>query len=196
MRTRRAVIAFLTVHALLSWLAVLLRIDQFPLSWAPMYSVYTPSKAANYRVVEKDRKKLRTHGWQVRQRDGEVEWINLARLNIPIQGMWRLYYQRTFGQGPPKYKHKNHGAATIDRWLWGLEAGKPFVTVDWERRLLTTLNKTLGRTPSDPSFIISAHATRSVLYFDRQSLELVLRSIEESTIEWNEQWNSDFESWV
>lgn len=193
MRTRRAVMAFLAVHTLLTWLAVLLRVDHFPLSWAPMYSVYVPTESATYTVVEKKKKKLKTHGWLVQRRDGATEWVTRQRLNVPMRSMWRLYYQRTFGQGPPKHEHKNHGDATLDRWLWGLDAGAPFITVDWERRLLTTLNKTLGREPSEPSFIVSAHATRSVMHFERWNLALVSRSTEERTLEWDEQWNSDFE---
>jgi hypothetical protein len=192
MRARRTVVAFLAVHTLLSWLAVLLRIDHFPLSWAPMYSVYTPKESVTYAVVEKGKRKLKTHGWQVRRRDGGTEWVPMNRLNIPMRSMWRLYYERTFGKGPPKYKHKNHAGATFDRWMWELKAGEPFIRVNWERRLLTTLNKTLERMPSDPSFILSAYATRSVMHFDRQRLALVSRSTEERTLEWDERWNSDF----
>jgi phosphatidylserine/phosphatidylglycerophosphate/cardiolipin synthase-like enzyme len=55
-RVRRETVAtLLLVHALVVWLAVPFRIDEFPLTWAPMYAIQPPPDEHESSVVWKDR---------------------------------------------------------------------------------------------------------------------------------------------
>jgi hypothetical protein len=187
------VIALVLAHALITWTAVAFRIDQFPLTWAPMYAAKDPSREPEYRKVFKDREHLEQHGWRGIRRDGGEEWIRRADLNVPRRSMWRLYYQRTWQRPPPKYIHKNGGDRTLDRWIRGLPPGAPIFEADWERRLFVSINETLGRAPQDPGFIERLLAERTQLVFDRDSLELERREQETVELAWSDAWEGDFE---
>ena len=50
--TRSAVVAFLVLHTTVVWSAFALRIDQFPLSWAPMYSKHRGDAAGDDKPLE------------------------------------------------------------------------------------------------------------------------------------------------
>lgn len=52
---RETVATLLLVHALVVWLAVPFRIDEFPLTWAPMYAIQPPPDEHESSVVWKDR---------------------------------------------------------------------------------------------------------------------------------------------
>jgi hypothetical protein len=176
-----------------TWAAALARVDQFPLSWAPMYSVYRYRGTDTLAIVHKDKAFLREHGWLARRRDGGEEWVPLRRLNIPMRSFWRIYYERSFGSGSMNFKHANADAGAFDRWLWRLEPGERTWGVDWSRRLLGSVNHTLGRKPQDPDFIVSLTASRETLRFERSTLRLVSRKRREVELVWNDAWRGDFE---
>ena len=191
--SRRTITWILAVHLVLCWVAVILRIDRFPLTWAPMYSVYE-SRAADseYKTTHKDRKALEKKGWRATHRDGTKSWVPRSKINVQKRSMWRLYYQRTRGKQAPKHKHLNHDAGTIDRWLWGLEPGEPFEDVDWRRRLLESVNKTLGHHPDDPKFIVELVAKTEQYVFDANTYEYLETRGRTLEATWNHDWDGDF----
>jgi hypothetical protein len=190
--TRKNVSLMLAVYFGVLWVSVVLRIDRFPLTWAPMYSVYYSVAGDAYPVVLKDRRRIRARAWRVTRRDGEVEWLSQADINVPRRSMWRLYYERTYQHPPPKYKHMNYDADTIDRRLWGLAPGEPYISIDWQRRLFESINKTLGRQPDDPEFIVRLEAESETMLFDRETLDLIERVPRDILVNWQEHWGEDF----
>lgn len=192
--TRRSVGLLLAVHFAVAWTAVVLRIDRFPLTWAPMYAVYKPKEpSAEIRKLHKGKQVLEEKGWRVEHRDGSASDLPRRAVNVPRRSMWRLYYERTFSRGPPKYKHLNHDAGTIDRWLWGLAPGEKFEDPDWKRRLLVSVNKTLGHEPDDPDFIVRMRAKAERFVFDAETYEQIGTEKKKTSARWKEEWREDFE---
>jgi hypothetical protein len=190
--TRKRISLMLAIYFSVLWTAVILRIDRFPLTWAPMYSVYYPVEGDAYPVILKDRHRIRERGWRATRRDGEVEWLSQNDINVPGRSMWRLYYERTYQYPPPKYKHLNYDAGSIDRWLWGLAPGESFVSIDWQRRLFESINKTLGRQPGDSGFIVVLEAESETMFFDRETLRLTERVPRNILVKWQESWAEGF----
>ena len=190
---KRTVAILLAAHVGVTWLAVPLRIDEFPLTWAPMYSVQTKNQADVWSVVLKDRERLETEGWRALRADGGEERVRRTDLNVPTRSMWRLYFQRTWNQESPRHKHKNAGGATLDRWLLGLPPGAPIYSADWQKRLLMSVNHTLGRAPGESGFIVSLSAERVRMHFDAASLRRTGESRETAVANWRPAWDAEFE---
>ncbi|MGH0037393.1 MAG: hypothetical protein ACQGVK_20390 [Myxococcota bacterium] len=191
--TRRTITWVLAAHLVLCWTAVVLRIDRFPLTWAPMYSVYSSREARDeYKTMHKDRKAVEKRGWKATHADGTTSRVPRAAINVQKRSMWRLYYQRTFGKGPPKIKQLNHDAGTLDRWLWGLGPGDEFESPNWSRRLLTSVNKTLGHAPGDPKFIVRLVARAEWFVFDGQTYEFQGKRPRKAVAKWKDEWAGDF----
>ena len=195
--TRSAVVAFLALHTLVVWLGFALRIDQFPLSWAPLYSTQgqqetAPPDEKPLEVVLQDKKWLRDHGWEVETRAGRRESIPLERVNVPMRSMWRLYYERTFGKSPPKYSQQVAGDPILDEWLHDRAPGLRFRRPDFERRLFASLNKTLARTPDSPDFIVKILAERWRAELDPDDFSERTRSKETAELRFREEWREDW----
>ena len=190
---KRTVAILLAAHVGVTWLAVPLRIDEFPLTWAPMYSVQSKNEAAVWTVVRKDRERLETEGWRALRADGGEERVRRADLNVPTRSMWRLYFERTWQQAPPRHKHKNAGDATLDRWLLGLPPGAPIYSADWEQRLLMSVNHTLGRAPGEPGFIVRLSAERVRMHFAAESMRRIGETHESAVANWRPEWDAEFE---
>jgi hypothetical protein len=180
--SKRAVVTGIALHALIVWAAVPLRIDEFPLTWAPMYAVQPRFEHGVWSVVHKDRARLDREGWRAIRADGGEERVTRGDVNVTVRNMWRLYYERTWLQPPPRYKHKNSGGATLDRWVLGLAPGAPIYRADWERRLLTSVNRTLGRSPGAPDFLVTLAAERTLVRFDSRSLARVGEGVERTEV--------------
>jgi hypothetical protein len=189
--TQRRVAVALGLHTLVVWLAMAFRIDEFPLTWAPMYSVQPQIQHGTWSVVWKDRAYLDREGWRAVRADGREERVRRSDLNVTTRNMWRLYYERTWRQAPPRYKHKNAGGATLDRLALGLPAGAPIYTADWERKLLTSVNRTLARSPGAGDFIVALHAERVRMHFDSRSLRKVGESRESAVVRWRSAWDAE-----
>jgi hypothetical protein len=172
------------------WLAVPFRIDEFPLTWAPMYAIQPPPDEHEWSVVWKDRARPETEGWRAERADGGDERVTRADLNVAKRNMWRLYYERTWCHAPPRYKHKNSGGATLDRLVLGLPPGAPIFQADWERRLLTSVNRTLGRAPDEPGFIVALHAERVVMHFSVATIEKLRETREHASAHWRREWDA------
>lgn len=157
--SRRAVNALLVAHLLLVWGAVLLRVDTFPLTWAPMYSTMEEGEVLDVPVWD------RSGALLAQRRDGGTERISGADLNIPLLSFWRLYYERAY-QLPPNVFH--HGNAPMEWWCYtarDLPQGQALYEADWEQRVLATVNATLGRREGDPDFIVHLEAPATVVHF-------------------------------
>jgi len=194
--TRSAVVAFLALHTTIVWLGFALRIDQFPLSWAPMYSTQgrgtAPPDENPLAVVLQDKQWLRDHGWEVATRAGGRESIPLARANVPMRSMWRLYYERTFGKDPPKYNQQVAGDPILAAWFDEVAPGLRFRRPDFERLLFVSLNKTLGRTPDSPDFIVTIRAERWRAALDPEDFSERSRSKETAELRFREAWREDW----
>ena len=183
--SRRAVNRFLVVYLVVIWTAVLLRIDQFPLTWASMYSVFSPKPHTMVRTVDKEQLK---RGFFVTQRDGTTGWIGVRELNIPKWNMFRLYYQRAFGSGPNTHTQGNANLDRLSRWVRGLQEGEPNFAAEWDWRLFWSLNKTLGREPSDPDFIVRIQASFEQAQYAVPEVRLTRRRTNQADLNWKEEW--------
>lgn len=188
--TKRGVAWLLAAHAALVWLAVPLRIDEFPLTWAPMYAIQPTEAPGQRSVVLRDLVALDREGWLAVRADGGTERVTRTELNVTRRSMWRLYYERTWGKAPPRFKHKNSGGATLDRWLLGLPPGAPIFVGDWQRALLVSVNETLGRAPGAPDFFVTLHAERSVMHFDARTFARLPDTHETVVARWRPEWDA------
>lgn len=181
--TRRTVNALLVAHLLVVWGAVLLRVDLFPLTWAPMYTVLEQRETLD--VPEWDR----TETLRGLRRDGRIESIAGSDLNIPLLSFWRLYYERAFDLPPNVFHHAN---APMEPWCYaarGLPQGQALYQADWERRVLTSVNATLGRRERDPDFIVGLEARARVAHFALGDPETWWRTEEVASLAWDVNWS-------
>jgi hypothetical protein len=187
---KRTITLILVVYLTIIWAAVIFRIDQFPLTWVLMYSVYEPRETISVKVWDKDKDKK---GFNVTYRDGSTGYVSFKDLNIPKPNFRRLYYTAIFETVPPKRKQGNIDQGRINRWIRGLDDDETRFAVDWEWRLFWTLNKTLGHEPSDPKFIIrieADHQNRVYRKKDllRQDVGNVQIDTQRAVIEWRDEW--------
>jgi hypothetical protein len=189
--TRRTVTTILLLYLAVVWTAVLLRIDHFPLTWVPMYSVFKPH--ARLALRAEDAGQVR-RGFRVRHRDGSTGWVGPEQLNISKWTMRRLYYKRAFDKGAPKVDQANQNLSPFLRRLYGLEPGEERYDADWEWRLFWSLNKTLGYEPDDPGFIVRIRAEKTGVFYSVPDLRFVKRKTRKSTIHWKEEWRSRWDA--
>jgi hypothetical protein len=187
--SRRNVNRFLVAWLCVTWGAVLVRADSFPLTWAPMYSAWEPHELTSNRVVE-DAVYMR--GLLVTRRDGTSGYLGASELNIVRNHMYRIYYQRAFGEPPVSYEHGSQSLSGFNRWLRGLEPGEESHPDDTEFRLFRSLNKTFGLTPDDPGFIVRVQASFDVLYRRFDDLSKVTRDHAQADLHWDESWRDRF----
>lgn len=180
---------FLVAWLCVTWGAVLLRVDSFPLTWAPMYSAWEPHELTSNRVVE-DAVYMR--GVEVTRRDGSTGYLGASELNIARNHMYRIYYQRAFGQPAVGYEHASQSLGAFNRWIRGLEEGEESHDPDTEFRLLRSLNKTFDLEPDDPGFIVRVQASFDVLYRRFDDLSKVTRDHAEADVRWDERWRERF----
>jgi hypothetical protein len=190
--SRSTVNRILVVYFIVTWTAVLVRFDHFPLTWVPMYSVYKSSPTISVRVVDKERM---AKGLFVTHRDGSTSYVSKKDLNISKWHFWRLYYKRVFGRAPAKDKYGNRNLSSFNRWLRGLDENESSPSPEWDRRIFRSLNKTLGYEPSDPKFIIRIKASYENRRYFKENLgkseQIVRQAVLEWKEEWGELWNND-----
>ena len=187
---RRTVNIIIVLYLIVVWAAVIFRIDRFPITWVPMYSVYQPSETISTSV--RDKAALRK-GIRVTHRDGSISYVSYKDLNIPKPNFRRLYGSRIFGHDPPKHKQGNTALGPVNRWVRGLDENERNFSVNWEWRMFWTVNKTLQFEPADPKFIIrmeSAYQKRiyrkaDLLQGDTSKVEI---QTNRAVIDWQEQW--------
>lgn len=191
--TKRGVTIFLCAYFALAAAAVVIRFDRFPWTWVPMYSVYQPKEVVT--VPVRDRGDL-IRGLAVVRRDGSTGWVGYDDLNIPWRNWWRIYLNRINMRGPPKYRQARANLSSANRWIRGLDPhAEPVIDpTPWDRRLLTSLNRSLGLTPSDPKFIVAARAERTELTINKRTLELIAEERVAPEIIWNPAWGAEWEA--
>jgi hypothetical protein len=175
---------FLVAWLCVTWGAVVVRCDSFPLTWAPMYSAWEPHELTSNRVVEND---VYMRGLRVTRRDGSTGYLGARELNIVRNHIYRIYYQRAFGQPPVTHKHASKGLSGFNRRLRGAGDGEAH-DPDTEFRLFQSLNKTFGLDPDDPEFVVRVQAGYDVLYRRFDDVSKVWRERAESDLRWDERW--------
>lgn len=183
--SKTAVRRRLAAYFALLWAGMVFRIDQFPLTWAPMYSEYSPDRLIGIRKVDKEEMKK---GFVVTHRDGSQSRIGADELNVPKWNFYRLYYQRAFLSPPVKHRYGNASLDPLNRWVRGLEPGEKIFTADWKRRLFKSIHSTLGHAPDDPRFVVRIEAWFEQLFYDREALVLASRRIRHADLHWNPEW--------
>jgi hypothetical protein len=184
--TRRTVTLVLAAHLVITWAAVVLRLDFFPLTWAPMYSVCDEGEELRARIVDHA---VLEDGILATRRDGRTERVTMDALNMPRWNFWRFVYERAFGDGPNKLNHENADPGAVQRFLVGAGPTGPIHRAHWEWRLLRSTNLTLGRRPDDPSFIVALEASATEAYFLRPDLDR-WRTVEHRVVlRWDDAWS-------
>ena len=192
---KRTITLILVAYLTVIWVAVIFRIDYFPLTWVPMYSGYKPRETISVKVFDKDKEQK---GFKVTYRDGSTGYVSSKDLNIPKPHFRRLYNDllpdsTMFETAPTKHKQGNIELGTINRWIRGLAEDEPRFAVDREWGMFWTLNKTLGHEPSDPKFIIRIEADQQNRVYRkedllRQDVGNVQIDTRRALIEWRDEW--------
>lgn len=112
--SQRGVTRFLIAYLVVTWGGVLLRIDHFPLTWAPMFSVHRDDDRASIEVRIADSERRRA-GFLATQRDGKQLHVTREDLNLPRGTFGRLLTQRAFGHDANKINHLNAHASGSTR---------------------------------------------------------------------------------
>ena len=163
--TKRAVTRFLIAFHIVTIGAVLFRVDTFPLTWVPMYSMF---HGTNDLVVPVgDKAKLRK-GFEVTTAAGETEFISPKDLNLPNAAFRRIYSERAFGKGPPKHLRERERLNPLSDAVFNLFYEDPRTNIDWHSRILDMMNKTLDRNPGDPTYIVKAVANYEFTHISRE----------------------------
>jgi hypothetical protein len=156
MKSRKSTTAFLLVFFSATLAAVVFRFDTWPLTWVPMYSDY--ESGADITLQVWNREEL-GRGFLVTTQDGRTEYVNYKRLNIPRTKFIRLYYERIYGIPPAKEIKYQLGLSKMNRRLRELVGVYPATVTPWNLRILYALNKSLGREPGRPDFIVTVEAS-------------------------------------
>ncbi|MFT5441391.1 MAG: hypothetical protein ACI8W3_000432 [Myxococcota bacterium] len=175
-------------HVAIVWLAMAMRVDHLPFTWAPMFANAHSFEGPEVAVELRDRNHLKDNGWRVTRQDGAQSWLKARDLDIGTSRMAALYYGRTFGL--PKQTFE---LGPIDRIFLGDGPRGDGEGAGWKRRLFASLNKTLGHEPADPGFIVALEATGRMQLFDTKSLELLRLDSRDIRITWDPTWSGDFE---
>ena len=189
--SRKFISAVLTSYFLSVVLAGLVRFDEFPLTWVPMYSTYI---AGDLVTIPQRNKSDLSSGLVVTHRDGAQSRVTARMLNVPARNYWRIHLQRVAGKGPAKYAQARMNLSPLNRLLWR-ESRDPMVLnpVEWNKRILVSLNKTLGFQPEDPQFIIRATAPATHVTIDKNTMKTVEIRRVTPTVAWEERWGDEWE---
>ena len=79
----------------------------------------------------------------------------------------------------------------LNQKLWSSRDPDVLEPVNWDRRILTSLNRTFGLHPSDPKFIIAASAPATHAIVNKRTMEIELERTAPE-VSWNDDWN---QSW-
>jgi hypothetical protein len=145
--------------------AILFRIDTFPLTWVPMYSQFHGIEDLMVPVGDMPRMK---RGYEVTMASGETGYVGPEELNVPNANFRRIYYERSFGVGPPKHRRERAALNPFSNWLFDQFYPDPATSIDWEVRVMDTLNRTLQRSPGEANYIVRAEAISDFATFTRE----------------------------
>jgi hypothetical protein len=168
--TQRGVRLFLGIYFLITFGAVFLRVDYFPLSWVPMYGRREPAGDKTFFIGDLERRKL---GFGARRADGEQVFISPKTLNIPSANFRRLYMQRAFNGGPPHHTRERLALMPFNRWWYETLIGPdPLLGANYPAQLLRSINQTLGFGPDDSRRIVWLEAHVKQARFSQADLDI------------------------
>ena len=192
---KRTIILILGAYWTIMWAAVIFRIDHFPLTWVPMYSLFEPRDTITVKVWDRDKDRK---GFIVTYRDGSTGYVTSKDLNVSKPHFRRLYYDllpdsQTVETATPKQEQGNIEPGTINRWIRELDQAEHRFAVERDWRVFWVLNKTLGHEPSDPKFIIRIEADhQNRVYRKEELLRQDVRNVQvdarRALIEWRDEW--------
>ena len=183
---RSRVSKLLAAYFAVALIAVMTRFDEFPWTWVPMYSTYA---ARDHVTVPLRDKADLSKGLLVAQRNGETGWVDAKQLNVPSRNYWRVHLQRMNGEGAAKYAQARMNLSALNQKLWnGSRDPNVLEPVNWDRRVLTSLNRTLGLYPTDPMFIVGAKAPATHAVVNKRTMEIEMERVMPE-VNWNEDWN-------
>jgi len=113
--------------------AIIFRVDTFPLTWVPMYSLFKPTPTLSVPVGDKAKLKK---GFEVTTVSGTTEFVGPRELNIPSAAFRRIYTQRAFGVGPPKHKKERHRLNPISKAVFNQFYPDPATSIEWDSGLV------------------------------------------------------------
>jgi hypothetical protein len=164
--TKSATTRLLIVFHAVVFGAVFLRIDTFPLTWVPMYSQF---HGLNDLTVPVGNMSRMNRGFKVTRASGQTDYVGPRELNIPNANFRRIYYERAFGVGPPKHRRERVALNPFSNWVFDLFYADPAHSVDWEMRILSTLNRSQVLEPEDADFIVQAEGISDFATFSRET---------------------------
>ena len=188
--TRVSAKRFLIIYFAILWAAMVLRVDRYPLTWAPMYSRESGNDKNSTRILDKERM---ARGLFVTRRDGSTGYVSKEDLNLTRWHFWRLYYQRTFGSSPNKFDLGNANVDRFNRWIRGVDADEPLFTADWKWRVMRSLNQTLGLEPEDSQFIVKVEAEYERRTYWRSNPSRIKIKTRRAALVWQDDWE---ERWL
>lgn len=159
--TNKLLIAF---HAVVLG-AIFLRIDYFPLTWVPMYSQFHGIEDLTLPVGDMPRMK---RGYLVTTASGTTGFVGPKELNMPNANFRRIYYERSYGVGPPKYRRERASLNPLSNWLYDQLYPDPAIYIDWEARVMDTLNRSLELKRGDAGYIVRAEVVSDFATFTRE----------------------------
>ena len=187
--TKYSISCVLILYFFTALLAVIVRFDEFPWTWVPMYSTYETRDIVS--VPHRDRADLLS-GLMVNHSDGSKSRVTAKMLNIPLRNYWRIYLQRVNHEGPLKYPQARMNLSPINQFIWrGQRDVNILDPVSWDRRVLVSLNRSFGYSPGDSKFIIQVAAPATHYIVNKDTMNIETRRIF-PIIYWNDKWN---ETW-
>ncbi|MDA1121911.1 MAG: hypothetical protein O2887_15720 [Bacteroidetes bacterium] len=159
--TKNKVSIIIILYLIYLTIPVIFRLDYFPMTWAPMYSAVKASD--NYVISTLDLENVRNEGFIAKHQDGSMSNITYKDLNVPFRSFWQIYSQRTYGFGPQVHRFavNEHGPYN-------------YIERDWETKLFSTINKTLGYDQTNPKYVVELTVSKSFLFFTNTKSNLTL----------------------
>jgi hypothetical protein len=180
--TQRRTRQFLALFFLITFGAVFLRIDYFPLSWVPMYGDRDTAAEKTVLIGSLER---RTAGFEAQRANGERLDINRKLLNIPHANFRRLYMQRAFNSGPPQHLRERVALMPFNRWWYETLVGPdPLLGANYPAQLLRSINLTLGHGSDDPRRVVRLEAHVDLATFSPANMDtgdLSIRQVRHAT---------------
>lgn len=170
------------------WLAALFQVEAFPLTWMPMYSGAAPKDT----ISAPDRQREPARLW-VEHRDGSTHELQRHDLNLAKHDWRKLGEKRVFqaARAAERGGQRSRRLDRLGRWFHERLGATGHMIRDGDRRLLCSVNRTLGRAPTDPDFIVAVLAHRTRHRIDRQSLRDLGSERDSATVFWRDEWSSE-----
>lgn len=154
--TKRRALYALGAYFLIFFGAILARVDYYPFTWVPMYGARDEGDMLHVTVGDLD---ARERGFRAVRADGTSGFIDMDDLNMPPANFRRLYSERMFGEGPPQDRRERLALIAFNQWWYDRLIGKvELVDGIYQRKVLDSVNRTLGLGPADPRRVVQIEA--------------------------------------